>query len=152
MDVVIIRKKQKTDALMHSGTYLGADYSDGLKHYKYIRKYKKNGKWVYIYEAQKLKEDTHEFLTGKKAKNAMDDASFKKAISISERDRALEFHMENHGNEYAQKLNKKTYDKAVKDVVKYTKEYNKSLKAYEKTFPGRISKAKKWLKKQFGLK
>lgn len=36
--------------LFHSETYLGADYSDGLKHYKYIKRYRNaRGKWVYVY-------------------------------------------------------------------------------------------------------
>ena len=45
---MVILKRKKT--LYHSDTYLGADYSDGIKHWKYIRKYKgKNGKWRYVY-------------------------------------------------------------------------------------------------------
>ena len=41
---------ENKDSLYHSDTYLGADYSDGIKHWKYIRKYKgKNGKWRYVY-------------------------------------------------------------------------------------------------------
>ena len=41
---------EKKNSLYHSDTYLGADYSDGIKHWKYIRKYKgKNGKWRYVY-------------------------------------------------------------------------------------------------------
>jgi hypothetical protein len=36
--------------LFHSETYLGADYSDGLKHFKYIKRYRNaRGKWVYVY-------------------------------------------------------------------------------------------------------
>lgn len=38
--------------LLHSETYLGADYTDELQHraYKYIRRYKNaRGKWTYVY-------------------------------------------------------------------------------------------------------
>lgn len=35
--------------LFHSDTYLGSDYSDGLQHWKYLKRYKKGGKWVYVY-------------------------------------------------------------------------------------------------------
>lgn len=36
--------------LYHSDVYLGADFSDGIKHWKYIKKYKgSNGKWRYVY-------------------------------------------------------------------------------------------------------
>jgi hypothetical protein len=35
--------------IYHSDVYLGEDFSDGLKHYKYIKKERKNGRWVYYY-------------------------------------------------------------------------------------------------------
>lgn len=38
--------------LYHSDTYLGLDYSNSLKHYKYINRYMKNGKWVYVYDVK----------------------------------------------------------------------------------------------------
>ena len=40
--------------LFHSETYLGADYSDGLKHFKYIKRYRNaRGKWVYVYASKR---------------------------------------------------------------------------------------------------
>lgn len=37
--------------LMHSDTYLGEDYtSPNMMHYKYIKKVRKNGRWVYYYD------------------------------------------------------------------------------------------------------
>lgn len=39
-----------SEELFHSETYLGADYSDGLQHFKYIRRYRnRKGKWTYVY-------------------------------------------------------------------------------------------------------
>ena len=38
------------DKLIHSDTYLGLEFSNELKHYKYIRKEKKNGRWIYYYD------------------------------------------------------------------------------------------------------
>lgn len=35
--------------LYHSDRYLGADYSNGIKHYKYIKRERINGRWVYYY-------------------------------------------------------------------------------------------------------
>lgn len=35
--------------LYHSDIYLGETYNDGIKHWKYVSKQKKNGKWVYYY-------------------------------------------------------------------------------------------------------
>lgn len=37
------------NGLMHSDMYLGKDYSKGMKHWKYIKRYKVNGKWRYVY-------------------------------------------------------------------------------------------------------
>lgn len=41
--------------LYHSDTYMGKDFSDGIKHYKYLRKYNKNGHTYYIYDESQLK-------------------------------------------------------------------------------------------------
>lgn len=35
--------------LYHSDTYLGNDYTDGIKHWKYIKREKRNGRWIYYY-------------------------------------------------------------------------------------------------------
>ena len=42
--------------LYHSDIYLGEEYSDGIKHYKYLKKVKtSSGKWRYIYDETELK-------------------------------------------------------------------------------------------------
>jgi hypothetical protein len=41
--------------IYHSDTYLGEDFSDGIKHYKYIRKYQKNGHTYYVYDDSEAK-------------------------------------------------------------------------------------------------
>jgi len=44
-------KKDDGGILMHSDTYLGEDYtSSNIMHYKYIKKERKNGRWVYYYD------------------------------------------------------------------------------------------------------
>jgi len=40
-------------SLYHSDEYLGEDYTDGIYHWKYIKREKKNGRWVYYYEDKK---------------------------------------------------------------------------------------------------
>lgn len=43
--------------LFHSDIYLGEDYSDGIKHYKYLKKVKTStGKWRYIYDDSEEKK------------------------------------------------------------------------------------------------
>ena len=46
--------KQSEKELYHSDVYLGKDYSDGIKHFKYIKREKINGKWRYYYKDDKL--------------------------------------------------------------------------------------------------
>ena len=42
---------------MHSDIYLGEDYiSSNLKHWKYIKKERKNGRWIYYYNDPKEKQ------------------------------------------------------------------------------------------------
>ena len=49
-------QNKSNSVLMHSDTYLGEDYSDGIKHYKYIKKEKKNGKMRYYYHDTDLED------------------------------------------------------------------------------------------------
>lgn len=37
------------NVLYHSDVYLGATFSDGIYHWKYVKREKRNGKWVYYY-------------------------------------------------------------------------------------------------------
>lgn len=39
----------KENELYHSTIYLGTDFSDGIRHWKYVKKVRKNGRWVYYY-------------------------------------------------------------------------------------------------------
>jgi hypothetical protein len=46
---------KQTDTLCHSDTYLGKDFSDGIQHWKYIKREKMpNGKWRYYYKNDEL--------------------------------------------------------------------------------------------------
>lgn len=44
----------KNATIIHSDIYLGKDYSDGIKHWKYIKREKINGKWRYYYKNDRL--------------------------------------------------------------------------------------------------
>lgn len=48
--------KIEKDELYHSDTYLGSEYDEGLKHWKYIKRYRspKTGKWVYVYTTKEF--------------------------------------------------------------------------------------------------
>ena len=54
------------NTILHSDIYMGTDFSEGFKHWKYIKRYKgKNGKWQYVY-ADKNNPDTDDSLTWRK--------------------------------------------------------------------------------------
>jgi hypothetical protein len=47
----VYKKGNNGEFLMHSDIYLGEDYtSPNMMHYKYIKKERKNGRWVYYYD------------------------------------------------------------------------------------------------------
>lgn len=53
----IYKRGDNGEILMHSDTYLGEDYvSPNLVHYKYIKKERKNGRWVYYYDDPKERQ------------------------------------------------------------------------------------------------
>ena len=52
--------------LYHSETYLGKEYDEGLRHWKYIKKYKNSkGKWTYVY----ADKHTHDQIKGLKERS-----------------------------------------------------------------------------------
>lgn len=44
----------KNATIIHSDIYLGKDYSDGIRHFKYIKREMVNGKWKYYYKDDNL--------------------------------------------------------------------------------------------------
>lgn len=48
---VIVTGKKKSNELMHSDIYLGTEYDDGIRHWKYIKKEVVNGKTRYYYDS-----------------------------------------------------------------------------------------------------
>ncbi len=104
-------RSNNSDRLYHSDVYLGQDYSDGIKHWKYIKKVRKNGKWVYYYKDDNL-------------------ANLKKQYDTDRA--AIEY--ENGKRMYGQKdmthqvhrgkvIDDPTYNKLADDVVAYSLKY-----------------------------
>lgn len=58
MSQVIVKRKEELaeDEIMHSDTYLGVDYSTGLCHWKYVKKYKVGNRWRYVYKSELTKK------------------------------------------------------------------------------------------------
>jgi hypothetical protein len=70
----VYKRGDNGEFLMHSDTYLGEDYiSPNLVHWKYIKKERKNGRWVYYYDDSAYKPDTEQgvrdYITAYNSKN-----------------------------------------------------------------------------------
>ena len=60
--------------LYHSDIYLGEEYSDGIKHYKYLKKVKtSSGKWRYIYDETELKNAKNKMKELEKARKKLEN-------------------------------------------------------------------------------
>lgn len=70
-----INKKSEYE-LYHSDIYLGKDFSDGIKHFKYIRKIKTANGWRYIYRDEKGEA------LDKQYKNAVNQMNSKNANNV----------------------------------------------------------------------
>lgn len=130
--------------LYHSDTYLGMDYTNGIKHWKYIKKIKKpNGKWKYIYKDTKteswenlIKEEKkdnerHKEITSKSFENRR--YGINKSMSVHEKNLVyMEAQRRNSAN------NDKVRKAIAKSVVKTLNNLNNS-----------IDKGKQWFKKIF---
>ena len=138
--------------LYHSDTYLGADYSDGIKHWKYIRKYKgKNGKWRYVY-FNKAKKFIDTRVTGNAYKEEAEIEKKKKKKNKKKVDYQTQRHAD-YNKEYADNyiayksigdmqsvynLNREGKDikesqkKYMEAVAEENKKYNKLMETYKK--------------------
>ena len=129
--------------LYHSTIYLGTDFSDRIRHWKYVKKVRKNGRWVYYYhdpDREKIHNDYTNKMNklDKEAKNMKWGQIEKKFNKINtDYNKALAAY-----DKY-----KKTSIKAVatttiaKGVVKVANTISKLLSKVKK-----YAKKKKWIK------
>ena len=118
----IYKRGDNGEFLMHSDTYLGEDYtSPNLVHWKYIKKERKNGRWVYYYDINKhinsdpkyYKLDYEQEDAAVKAWEAVDRyKNYKKAKRMGL--------TADNGKDLAKDMNEK-----VKDYYKKSKAYDK---------------------------
>lgn len=73
--------------LYHSDTYLGEDYSDGIRHFKYVKKEKRNGRWVYYYSDAEYEKAKREYNNAKKDYNKASSEYKKNQSQIEKYDR-----------------------------------------------------------------
>ena len=107
---------EKKNEIFHSLVYYGEDFDKGLKHYKYIDKYKsKKGNWVYVY-AKNLKNNVKKTVNGKQ---------FKENINKSYDNIIKKYKELTKDNMYV--TNSKTYKNKINQISK-TKEWQDIIK------------------------
>ena len=152
--------------LIHSEVYLGQEYSDGFKHYRYLKKVKSpSGKWRYIYDESDLKAEEKKIKAMDKTLDTMRD----KSGYVTYKDKSgasVSSHKDGHTitnrvlgvqNKYKQSAKDKAKEKLLTETEKKKKKHNKQKL---KDIPKRvISKGigavgkfmydteKKWIKK-----
>lgn len=128
--------KIEKDELYHSDTYLGSEYDEGLKHWKYIKKYKNSrGKTVYVYANEKTHTNINE--TSRKALIKDDNARYYRTRQHEFGKRTDEASVEKYYR------NKNRAEKA----EKYSKFYNEIADSMMDANAISIKNAKKKLKK-----
>jgi hypothetical protein len=128
--------KIEKDELYHSDTYLGSEYDEGLKHWKYIKKYKNSkGKTVYVYATENKHTNINE--TSRKADIKADSARYYRERQHEFGKRTDEASTEKYY------LNKKRAEKA----EKYSKFYNETADSMMDANAISIKNAKKKVKK-----
>lgn len=133
--------------LYHSDIYLGQDFSDGVKHFKYIKRERKNGRWVYYYsneeynkakQASKAASAKADVLNKEYAKASREHSAKLTAHNqaIAKRKMAYGF-VENATGLNKRKANKK-YEKAQNEASKaftdVTNAYKKKSEALSKSY------------------
>lgn len=82
MEYYGIHYESMNEAVRHSDTYLGQDASDGIRHWKYIRKYKApSGRWVYVYASKKTHQEIARNQKQAKKESTRATSYFKRAQS-----------------------------------------------------------------------
>lgn len=118
---------KNNNEIYHSDTYLGKDFSDGIKHWKYIRRERRNGRWVYFYKNdvdQKMRNDMSNYHTNmnyynRMTKYAKDDAE--KALNSGNYKKYSDYTLKK--GEYSTKANEeeRKYNAAKEQYNKYRK-------------------------------
>ena len=145
MEYYGIRYEPAKETVRHSDTYLGLDVSDGICHWKYIRKYKApSGKWVYVYANKK----THQEITRKQKQAKKEDERASSYLTRALNENTLHGKTEDFNRLYyshKSSLRKATqYSGAAIQLMKRNSLEGIALRHIKKA-NNAIKRAKKWL-------
>lgn len=127
---------------------------DELKHFKYIKREKKNGKWVYYYDTKSLKNDVKDAL-GYDEREARDKAVKENNKALAKAEYAKEqlnkvkagvasgeYFDKDNGNDSIIAPYQEAYNKAVAERDAAGDKAIKAVQSYAKTPLGRLDQAK----------
>lgn len=141
----------KDNELYHSNIYLGQDYSDGIKHYKYIKKIPiGNGKYRYIYEINDKYNDANGKYEKIDGKNPSKYGTYTRTNKDGGRDEYIvkksnKLFSEKTGSSFS--LNNGPENRTtIHNVGLLRQGFDSFVKKNQK----KINKAKNWLQKLFG--
>ena len=145
MEYYGIHYEPANETVRHSDTYLGLDVSDGICHWKYIRKYKSpSGKWVYVYANKK----THQEIARKQKQAKKEDERASSYLTRALNENTLHGKTEDFNRLYyshKSSLRKATqYSGAAIQLMKRNSLEGIALRHIKKA-NNAIKRAKKWL-------
>ena len=106
--------------LFHSDVYLGQDFSDGIRHWKYIKREMVNGRWKYYY-----KDDAYD-----KANSKFKSATNKYLDNANKADKELKNHSEAHKKNVNNNSTIDRYNRSgLIGKIRYKKEANAAVKS-----------------------
>lgn len=121
--------------------------NDELKHWKYIRKYKKNGKWRYVYDVG----TTGDIINGRKESPYREYSKLQDILGYDERDAAaiadINYRRKeenatyyNHSQSTNQSYSQKKYNRLSKEASAAGKKASEAMERYYKTPIGKIDR------------
>ena len=153
----VYKKGNNGEFLMHSDIYLGEDYtSPNMMHYKYIKKERKNGRWVYYYDGSLDKErNMYRDDLIYNAKNGFIAKTTKKGYKYTNPETGVTYDYKHYRKAFAgDYMDYKKLDNQIKKSKAVAKALNtlEGLKMSHKKVAKSINKGINRLKKVFGIK
>ena len=126
----MIKRTQEIDdeTLFHSDTFLGDEFSDEMYHWKYIKREKKNGKWVYYYDTSELDK----FNKGETVETEKTDSSGRRIHTSTKYEKSDKLF--DRKSNYEIKTNGSTHSNTTKTQGKLSRSYAKAEKKIYDTF------------------
>lgn len=135
--------RNNSTELYHSDVYLGQDFSDGVRHFKYIKREMVNGRWKYYYKDEaydkanaKFQNASDRYNAAENKKNSLNKAQ-KEAYNKNQKNNSV---IEDYNNSSISRVWKrkkmkkaeKSNEKLMNDQKKRQAEYNKASEDSDK--------------------